>query len=119
LRNTWAQFAGADPADPTLLERHGEADQDLHQVIAEMSGNVLLKDALEKIVAIAALIRRWHYVGHIPHHHLMMTVEEHLQILDAMLAGDAEGAVAALDDHLNQARERTIERLDTTETERR
>jgi DNA-binding GntR family transcriptional regulator len=119
LRDTWSQFAGADAADPTFLERHGQADQDLHQVIAEMSGNLLLKDALDKIVAIAALIRRWHYAGHIPYHHLMMTVDEHLRILDAMLNGDADGAVSALDDHLNQARERTLERLDTTESERR
>jgi DNA-binding GntR family transcriptional regulator len=119
LRDTWSQFAGAEGADATFLERHGQADQDLHQVIAEMSGNLLLKDALDKIIAIAALIRRWHYAGHIPHHHLMMTVDEHLRILDAMLAGDAEGAVAALDEHLMQARERTLERLDTTDSERR
>lgn len=112
LRDTWAQFAGAEPADPTLLERHSQADQDLHLVLAEMSGNLLLKDALDKIIAIAALIRRWHYAGNIPHRHLMMTVTEHLSILDAMLAADADGAVAALDQHLMQARERTLERLD-------
>jgi DNA-binding GntR family transcriptional regulator len=113
LHDNWSRFVGAEPGDPTLLERHGQADQDLHQIIAEMSGNLLLKDALDKIIAIAALIRKWHYAGNIPHHHLMMTVKEHLRILDAMLAGDAEGAVAALDDHLNRARDRTIERLDT------
>ena len=111
LRDTWAQFADVDPADPTLIERHGRADQDLHQCIAEMSGNLLLKDALDKIVSIAALVRRWHYAGHIPHHHLMMTVGEHLRVLDAMLAGDVEGAVASLDEHLSMARARTLERL--------
>lgn len=113
LRDTWAGFVDAEQADPTLLERHGQADQDLHQVIAEMSGNQLLKDALDKIISLAALIRRWHYAGSIPHTHLMMTVTEHLSILDAMLDGDTESAVAALDQHLNQARERTLERLDT------
>jgi DNA-binding GntR family transcriptional regulator len=111
LRDTWAQFADADPADPTLIERHGRADQDLHQCIAEMSGNLLLKDALDKIVSIAALVRRWHYAGHIPHQHLMMTVGEHLRILDAMLAGNVEGAIAALDEHLSLAHARTLERL--------
>jgi DNA-binding GntR family transcriptional regulator len=115
LRETWEQFGGVDLTDPAVLERHGQADQDLHQVIAEMSGNLLLKDALEKIIAIAALIRRWHYAGNIPRRHLMMTVTEHLSILDAMLAGDAEGAVAALDQHLTRARERTLERLDETQ----
>jgi DNA-binding GntR family transcriptional regulator len=114
LRDTWAQFTDADPADPTLLERHGQADQDLHQAIAEMSGNLLLKDALDKIIAIAALIRRWHYAGSIPHHHLILTAEEHLRVLDAMLDGDADDAVAALDEHLSIAHTRTLERLDDT-----
>jgi DNA-binding GntR family transcriptional regulator len=77
-----------------------------------MSGNLLLKDALDKIVSIAALVRRWHYAGHIPHRHLMMTVREHLHVLDAMLAGDVEVAVAALDEHLSIAHARTLERLD-------
>jgi DNA-binding GntR family transcriptional regulator len=113
-RDTWARFGNADPADSTLIARHGDADQALHQCIAEMSGNQLLKDALDNIISIAALIRRWHYAGHIPHRHLMMTVDEHLRVLDAMLQGDAEGAAAALDEHLNQARERTLQRLDST-----
>jgi DNA-binding GntR family transcriptional regulator len=114
LRDTWAQLKAADPADPSLLERHGSADQDLHQSIAEMSGNLLLKDALDKIISIAALIRRWHYAGALPHHHLILTAEEHLRVLDAMLAGDADGAVAALDEHLSTAHMRTLERLDRT-----
>ena len=118
LYDTWTQFIDADPADPTLIERHGRADQDLHQYIAEMSGNLLLKDALGKIVSIAALVRRWHYAGNIPHRHLMMTVHEHLRVLDAMLAGDVQGAIAALDEHLSIARARTLERLDDSTPER-
>jgi DNA-binding GntR family transcriptional regulator len=113
LRDTWAQFLEPDGADPTLLDRHGEADQQLHQTIAEMSGNLLLKDALDKIVAIAHLVRRWHYAGEIPLKHLIMTANEHLRVLDAMLAGDANAAVAALDQHLSIAHARTLERLDS------
>lgn len=112
LRDTWAEFASADGADPTLIDRHGNADQDLHQMLAEMSGNVLLKDALDKIIAIAHLIRRWHYAGEAPRGQLILTAEEHLRVLDAMLAGDAHAAVAALDAHLSTAHKRTLERLD-------
>jgi DNA-binding GntR family transcriptional regulator len=115
LRDTWAQFATADESDPTLLERHGKADQDLHQIIAETSRNLLLKEALDKIISIAALIRRWHYAGVIPHRHLIQTAKEHIRVLDRMLAGDAEGASAALDEHLSSARARTLERLDHSE----
>ena len=116
LRETWAQFEVVDTAavdDPHFLERHISADQDLHQCIAEMSRNLLLKAALDKIVAIAALIRRWHYSSNIPRRQLVLTAEEHLKVLDAMIAGDAEGAVAALDEHLTSAHARTLERLDS------
>ena len=112
LRDTWSQFLDVDISDPTLLDRHGNADQELHQTIAQMSGNLLLKDALDKIVAIAHLIRHWHYAGKSPHEQLILTAEEHLRVLDAMLECDSEAAVAALDAHLSSAHARTIERLD-------
>jgi DNA-binding GntR family transcriptional regulator len=57
-------------------------------------------------------VRRWHYAGEIPLKHLIMTAQEHLRVLDAMLAGDANAAVAALDQHLSTAHARTLERLD-------
>jgi GntR family transcriptional regulator, rspAB operon transcriptional repressor len=113
LRDTWAEFLDFNGSDPTQLERHGNADQELHQTIAEMSGNLLLKDALDKIIAIAHLIRRWHYAGQIPHEQLILTAEEHLRVLDAMLERDSGAAVAALDAHLSTAHARTIERLDS------
>jgi len=113
-RDTWARFLDLDRSDPTVLERHGNADQELHQTIAEMSGNLLLKDALDKIIAIAHLIRRWHYAGAIPYDQLVLTAEEHLRVLDAMLERDTGGAVAALDAHLSTAHARTLERLDSS-----
>lgn len=112
LHDTWEQFKVANESDPYWLERHIGSDNDLHESIAEMSQNLLLKDALDKIVSISAMIRRWQYSGHIPYNQLMLTAEEHLKILDAMLAGDAEGAVAALDEHLTRAHTRILERLD-------
>lgn len=116
LRDTWIQFRSYKAADPVFLERHGNADQELHQVIAEMSGNMLLKDALDKTIAIAHLIRRWHYAGEIPYKQLMLTVEEHIQVLDAMLERDPDAAVAALDAHLLTAQARTLERLKSAGT---
>jgi len=113
LHDTWTQFLYLDRSDPTLLDRHGNADQELHQTIAEMSGNLLLKDALDKIIAIAHLIRRWHYAGELPYEQLILTAEEHLRVLDAMLERDSGAAVAALDAHLSTAHARTIERLDS------
>jgi DNA-binding GntR family transcriptional regulator len=113
LHTTWEQFKVADEADPHLVEDHLSADQDLHQSIAVMSQNLLLRDALDKIIPLAGLIRRWQYSGGIPYSMLVLTAEEHLTVLDAMLARDAEGAVWTLDEHLTRAYARILERLDS------
>lgn len=109
LRATWVQFLVAGEVDS--LEPFLVADHDLHQSIAEMSQNLLLENALNRIISISSMIRRWYFAGNIPHNQLVLTAEEHLKVLEAMLAGDAEGAVAAQDEHLTRAHMRTLERL--------
>jgi DNA-binding GntR family transcriptional regulator len=114
LRDTWAELLRADASDPHLLERFLDADHDLHQYIAAMSQNLLLQDALTKIISISAMIRRWYFAGNIPHAQIVLTAQEHLKVLEAMLAGDSEAAMAAQDEHLTHAHLRTLERLDST-----
>ncbi len=113
LRDTWAEFLTADAADPQLLERFLDADHDLHQHLAAMSQNTLLQDALNKIISISAMIRRWYFTGNIPQAQIVLTAQEHVKVLDAILAGDSEAAIAAQDQHLTRAHLRTLERLDT------
>jgi GntR family transcriptional regulator, rspAB operon transcriptional repressor len=110
LRAKWLTFE--QPPD-TLLEDELQADRDLHKTIAEMSGNRLLIDALERITSITWLISRFSYNNVEKPHYGQMTAQEHVQLLDAMLAGDLVSAVAALDTHLNNAFARSLERLDT------
>lgn len=112
LKDTWEQFKTAEESDPEFLELHLRADNDLHQSIAEMSQNRLLKEALAKIISVAALIRRWQYSGGVPYRNLILTIQEHLKILDAILARDENGAVAALDEHLTLAHARSLARLE-------
>ncbi|MBX3065750.1 MAG: GntR family transcriptional regulator [Anaerolineae bacterium] len=112
LRQTWISLRDADDSDPSYVESHIRADNDLHQQIAEMSQNPLLQDALAKIISIAGMIRRWQYAGTSLPHHLRITCEEHLQMIEAILAGEADAAVAAMDVHLSNAHERSLARLD-------
>jgi DNA-binding GntR family transcriptional regulator len=112
LRDTWQQFRQGYEVDSQFVEMHASADHSLHRNIAEMSQNPLLTEALDRIMSLAALIRRWTYVGQVPNEMLTTTADEHLKVLDAILRRDADGAVAALDEHLNRAQARTLNWLD-------
>lgn len=112
LYETWRQLRGVEKWDLQSLEYFLESDHALHQSIAEMSRNLFLKDALDKVISISAMIRRWYHAGAIPAGQLTLTTEEHLKVLTAMLEGDAEAAVAAQNEHLTRAHSRTLEWLD-------
>jgi DNA-binding GntR family transcriptional regulator len=49
-------------------------------------------------------------------HYAVITVQEHVALLDAILAGDMQTAIAALDTHLTNAFARSLERLDSPKT---
>jgi GntR family transcriptional regulator, rspAB operon transcriptional repressor len=114
LHDTWAKLLEVDVSDSHFLDHYLDADHDLHQHIAAMSQNLLLQGALNKIISISAMIRRWYFVGNIPYDQIVLTAQEHLKVLEAMLAGDSEAAMAAQDEHLTRAHLRTLERLDST-----
>lgn len=108
LRAKWLTFEQSADAP---LEDEIQADQELHTTIAQMSGNRLLIDALERITLITWLISRFSYSNQEKPHYAQVTAEEHLQLLDAILGGDSAPAIAALDQHLTNAFARSLERL--------
>lgn len=69
-------------------------------------------DALERITSITWLISRFSYNNVEKPHYGHMTAQEHVKLLDAMLAGDMQTAITALDMHLTNAFARSLERLD-------
>jgi DNA-binding GntR family transcriptional regulator len=116
LREKWQQLREAKEDDPHLPEAHMNADTELHRAICEMSGNAVLLDTLDRIITRAALIRRWVFTGGVTHAYLLMLTEEHLAVLDAILSGDAEAAVAAMDKHLTMGQARALKRLNSGPT---
>ncbi len=117
LRQTWEQLKNVSESEPGFLERHLNADNDLHQNIADMSGNAFLKPLVGKVISLAALIRRWQYAGGASYRQLKFASEEHIKVLNAMLSGKSDAAVAALDEHLTLAHTRSLARLDSPSTE--
>ncbi len=112
LRAKWLDFE--HPAD-VPLEDEIQADQELHTTIAQLSGNPLLIDALERITSITWLISRFSYSNQEKPHYAQVTAQEHIALLEAMLAGDTATAISALDQHLTNAYARSLERLDSAE----
>jgi len=115
LISVWEALRASDPENPDTIERHLIADSEFHQTLAEMSNNALLKQALDRIIMIAQLIRRWQYAGGISHRQFQYTANEHLHVLNTILEGDPDAAAQALDEHLKLAHERSLARLDGRE----
>lgn len=113
LREKWVAFQQQADADPQKLEAEIQADQELHKMIADTAANRLLSDALDRITSITWLVSRFTYASAQQRQYGPLTAQEHLRVLDAMLAGDTDAAVAALDDHLTRAFARSLERLDS------
>src|SRR5438445_8044553 len=80
-------------------------DSRFHESIAGTSGNGLLSDTLRRLRSHLRLYRLYH------HYYTMAigaaTVIEHESILDAIRAGDAGGAEAAMLNHIDRSRERS------------
>jgi DNA-binding GntR family transcriptional regulator len=114
LKGVWLELKKADPNEESYVERHLVADNDFHQSLAEMSDNPLPYEAVNRSISIAQLIRRWQYAVVIPDRqlHFMETIDEHLRVIDAILATDEETAVRLLDEHLTLAYQRSLARLE-------
>ncbi|HXI96037.1 MAG TPA: GntR family transcriptional regulator [Candidatus Acidoferrum sp.] len=80
-------------------------DARFHEAIAGTSGNALLSDTLRRLRSHLRLYRLYHqyYTRAIG----AATVIEHESILDAIRAGDAGGAEAAMLDHIDRSRDRS------------
>jgi DNA-binding GntR family transcriptional regulator len=82
-------------------------DARFHDLIAEAAGNALLRDSVGRLHAHLHLHRLY-----FPFDQAGTTTEEHRRIAAAIGAGDAEGAAAAMREHLSSARERHLRAFD-------
>ncbi|GAA3223078.1 GntR family transcriptional regulator [Nonomuraea helvata] len=82
-------------------------DARFHDLIAEASGNPLLRDGLERLHVHLHLHRRY-----FPYAHAGTTIEEHQRVAAAIEAGDPDAAEAAMRGHVTEARERQLTAFD-------
>jgi DNA-binding FadR family transcriptional regulator len=83
-----------------------EADIAFHQALAMASGNALIDLVLGTLVGLLREFRRRWFAGQKLHGRTFrMVAEEHQAILDAVAAGDAAAAGAAMESHLAASRQ--------------
>jgi DNA-binding GntR family transcriptional regulator len=107
MRRLVGTSAGSDGGTYPDYSAFALQDARFHEAIAGTSGNGLLSDTLRRLRSHLRLYRLYHryYTMAIG----AATVVEHENIFDAIRAGDADAAEAAMLAHINRSRERSEE----------
>ena len=100
LCQTWTAVRSSHELNPLNFEHYLTIDSAFHQRIARMSGNTPMIWSVEKIMWMSTLIWRWHYAENQCHESVATMANEHVVVLDALLARDIDAALVALDGHL-------------------
>ena len=88
-------------SDPSTYSNFAAADDRLHRLIATLSGNRLVADTIEGFHAHMHIFRAL-YSTNAPSE----AAAEHRLIIDALVAGDADGAESAMRAHLERSHQR-------------
>jgi DNA-binding GntR family transcriptional regulator len=91
--------------NPTAEELRS-AGRDLHTLIAQASGNPMLASIIEDFRKRTQLLT----IRRVPER-IIKVCEEHLAIIDALMAGNGEEAKAAMQRHIEGVRTYTLEKL--------
>jgi DNA-binding GntR family transcriptional regulator len=99
LRNDWrSQYnAAATPLDGSYIA----PDEKFHLGLAQATGNSFLVELMERINARLRGIRA---VDFTVRDRLVASEEQHLAIVDAIAAGDGDGAAKLVHDHITQSK---------------
>lgn len=82
------------------------SDRDLHALIAQASGNPVLQQVIDDLKTRTAMFK----FGRLPSRRKSVCAE-HLEIIDALIAGDGERSQKAMQDHVDQVRLTILARL--------
>lgn len=83
------------------LDAYNDADAEFHYTVMEQSGNLLAANITHILFARARESAR--FTGAVTHEAMVLTLDEHKAVLDAIVSGDAELAAAKMHDHISGA----------------
>jgi DNA-binding GntR family transcriptional regulator len=104
LRQSFVAFRDGPPPDAMV---HIAADDRLHSSLAESAGSRLLADLIRDL----RMKTRIFDTGRVPER-LKPGSQEHIEIIDAVLAGDARQAQAAMRAHIDNVRASVLSHLE-------
>lgn len=96
------------PGDPRSAEDFLSVNTEFHLAIAGATGNELLYDTLASLFD---KVERVHHLGHILHDRNEEAYHEHRELVEALLAGDAESAERVMIDQIEAARKFVIDAM--------
>lgn len=97
LRDEWkALAADQPPSDPGFVT----LDEDFHVRLARSSGNPALAELLQLVNERIRIVRMHDFLTDV---RMRRTIRQHLEILDAVLAGDLPSAAARFGRHLGES----------------
>ena len=108
----WSKLDIDDIASPDWRETYLSADHKLHEKIVNTSENRLLREVLEKVIRIGMAIRHWQHKQITVPEEIVVTINEHIDIFEAIKSLDTDRAVAALTIHIENSRQRALSRFE-------
>ena len=109
LRDEWSAM-GSDPQAVTADPEFVLLDEDFHLRLAASAGNRSLVSVLAGVNERIRIVRVHDFLAR---ERVVATIEQHLGIVEAVLAGRPDAAVRALRGHLQESREVVHERAAT------
>ena len=94
------------PIDRALISDAEKVDQSLHHAVIDHLGNAIISEAY-RVNWIKVHLTRNYETRLLPHI-VVSVMQDHLKVVEAMARRDAEGAVAAMTEHINNARNRAM-----------
>jgi DNA-binding GntR family transcriptional regulator len=92
--------------DDAVTPEFAESDRDLHALIAQACGNPVLQQVIDDLKMRTSMVK----FGRLPSRRKSVCAE-HLAIIDALVAGDAQRAQNAMQEHVDQVRQMILTRL--------
>lgn len=92
--------------DDAVTPEFAASDRDLHSLIAHASGNPVLQQVINDLKTRTSMFK----FGRLPSRRRSVCAE-HLEIIEALIAGDGQRAQKAMQDHVDQVRLMILARL--------
>ena len=106
LMDMRGQMARLLETSDTDLNRNAELDTAFHNLIMELNDNTFISEVAAKISALNSMFRN---ISLRKDERAMESQREHIEIIDAMMSGDTDGAIKCYKSHISGTKNRVMD----------